>query len=255
MKTLSSFTISAAMAALIVGFTACKEKSTMIISPPMSGLPFVTKYLVADGNTRFDYVKVITDSEYGKIVIASDPGGAAGNAMIDPRSGNETQVAEFQKLRTAYGDDQVHNTWKGLDEREGPVVYNACFGQPVASVDIVCDKEYKRIPAGSPLNSLFDIHVHDIAGLVRHYDRETCWGETYDYAGGQLKKVPEGVVAQTLPLEEWNREDRRLTSLIPLFVCNELPDAGGVYRFTVTYTFADGSSAWFTTPEAALGQP
>lgn len=73
----------------------------MIIGPPMSGMPFVTRYLVADRDTRFDYVRVITGSEYGKIAIVSDPSESTGNTMIDPRSGDETQIAEYRKLRTA----------------------------------------------------------------------------------------------------------------------------------------------------------
>lgn len=252
MKTTSILTISATMVALIMGFTACKEKSTPI-SPPMSGLPFVTKYLAADQNTRFDHVDIVTGSEYGKIVIVSDPGTVAGNTIIDPRSGNETQITEYKTLQAAYGDDQVHRTWEGLSDMEAPVVYNACFSQPVTSIGIVCDKEYNGIPAGSSLNSLFSIHVHNIAALVRTYDKETCWGETYNYTNGKLEKATEGVVAETLPLEEWNKIEHRLMSLIPLFVCNELPAIKQPYQFTVTYTFADGAITSFTTPAATLG--
>lgn len=252
MKTKPLLSISAATAALVIGFTCCKEKTTPI-NPPMSGLPFVTKYLVADQNTRFNYVNVLTDTEYGKILIVSDPSVDKNNTIIDPRSGNETQIAEFKKLQSAYGDDLVHRTWNGLNETESPVAYNSCFSQPVVSIGIECDKEYRGIPAGSTLNSLFSIHVHNIAALVRTYDKETYWGKTYNYTNGQLEKTAEGVVAETLPLEEWNEIEHRLMSLVPLFICNDLPDVKQEYQFTITYSFADGTVASFITPAITLG--
>lgn len=132
-----------------------------------------------------------------------------------------------------------------------------CFLQANTRVDIISDKDYAAgYPAGASLNDLFRIRAWEIKAFIDgNYDRNNplLWGKTYFwYLVAPTPKVIDGVVSPEMTLLEWNTSPHPLFPTQNLLLSDVLPDQGGEYRFTVTYTFDDGATASFTTEPVTL---
>lgn len=231
-----------------LGMPACNHQPA---PPELPKSPnFVQVYVRATPDVAFEKNNVHLNGVLAKIEIgpAIDPGPKSQSIEVyhnDIILSGHLHNAELFEQTAIANQDTHYDDWSSV----------GCFLQPNTRVDITSDKAYAAgYPAGASLNDLFRIRAWDIHAFIEGgYDTKNpaLWGETVSwYSDGA--QIVQGVLAPDTPLTVWNTSTHRLFPIRCVLLSDRMPDTAGEYRFTVTFTFEDGSTAGFTTQPVAL---